>query len=175
LLPTLLPWIDESLVQHTIPTLPSGDNLGLQTDPDVSFGLLRVTDFVSGSIAKWYLQTKHIRKLYLLEINGVQIRTTGDIQLLLAHSQTQEDNEAPNNDPTPLLFHGLHLIFGKFEQRGDDNLDFSSHEHATLRSKWLLFIDNTSETNLAAASSLLDQDPIFAEYVSSIAPDTGMP
>jgi hypothetical protein len=105
--------------------LPSGDNLGLQTDPDVSFGCLRVTGFVPGSITERYLQTKHIRGLYLLEINGIQIRTTGNVRLLLAHAQTQEDNEAPENDSSPLSFHGLHLLFGKFEQRGDDDLDFS--------------------------------------------------
>jgi hypothetical protein len=125
LLPTLSPWIDESLVQHTIPTLPSGDNLGIQTDPDVSFGCLGVTGLFPGSIVEWCLQTKHFRGLYLLEINGVQIRTTGDVRLLLADSQTQEGNKAPDNDPPPLLFHGVHLLFGKFEQCGDDNLDFS--------------------------------------------------
>jgi hypothetical protein len=38
-----------------------------------------------------------------------------------------------------------------------------------------LFLDDTSDWNLTAASNLLKQDPILAEYISSIAPDSGMP
>jgi hypothetical protein len=67
------------------------------------------------------------------------------------------------------------MLFGKFEERGPDELDFSAQDHATLRTVWSLFLDDASPSKLRQATRLLDQDPHVSEYVCSISPDTHVP
>jgi hypothetical protein len=73
--PDISPWLTDTLVNFHLDGLPSNRCFGFMLNIHHGYGRLRVESIIPGSFVFDLLQNKHVEGLFLLAINGIDIRT----------------------------------------------------------------------------------------------------
>jgi hypothetical protein len=169
--PDISPWLTDSLVNYHIDGVPDSRMFGFMLDLHQGYGRLKVASLIPSSFVYVALQDKHVEGLYLLAINGIDIRSITDMTGIL-------DDVFDRPDPlVHTVMTGYTFLFGKLDPSDtqDDQLSSEEHYHAVSRSVFSLCLEaladpDTDDTTLSndLTCLFLDMEVVDPDFVAEI-------
>jgi hypothetical protein len=135
------------------------------------YGRLRVESLIPGSFVFDVLKEQQVEGLFLLAINGIEIRTLTDVTAIL------DDVYNRPKPATHLLVTGFTFLFGKLDSSVSniDQLSSEQHYHAISRSVFSLCLDaitddddDPSMIHNDLACLFLDMDDVDPTFIAEI-------
>jgi hypothetical protein len=168
--PDVSPWLTDTLVNYHIDGVPAARTFGMLLTLHQGYGRLRVESLVPGSFIYDSLHDKNVEGLFLLAINGVEIRGLPDVTNIL---------DDLFDRPEPMLHQimtGFTFLFGKLDTNDTDQdlLSSEAHYHAVSRSVFSLCLeamaedDDSSHISDDLACLFLDMDEADPDFIAEI-------
>jgi hypothetical protein len=142
LTPTITPWLTERLVSHQIPYDETSTVLGLVTERDPDYERLLLVALMPGSPAERFLTDKNVIGHYILNINGISIRSVTNIRHIL------DNYHDPKASRGPAHLSGITILFGIVTDTPPEpeHIEFLAQDHATARVVWSLIASSSLES-----------------------------
>jgi hypothetical protein len=169
--PDISPWLTDSLVNYHIDGIPASRMFGFMLDLHHGYGRLKVASIIPGSFVYMSLKDKHVEGLYLLAINGIELRGITDMTSIL---------DDIFDRPEPLIhtvLTGFTFLFGKLDpsDTDDDTLSSEEHYHAVSRSVFSLCLEALADPASEDASLsndltclFLDMEVVDPDFIAEI-------
>jgi hypothetical protein len=168
--PDVSPWLTETLVNYHLDGMPNTRTFGFMLDLHHGYGRLRVESLIPGSFIYDALKNKHVEGLFLLAINGIELRSLTDVVSIL---------DDVFNRPEPAvhtIMTGFTFLFGKLDTSDTDvdQLSSEEHYHAVSRSVFSLCLeaivedDDPMDVSNDLACLFLDMDDVDPDFIAEI-------
>ena len=170
--PDINPWLDDSLQSFHVEGTPTTRNFGFLLHRHEGIGRLQVQQILPGTFVYESLKDHKLIGHFLLEINGVAIRTVADITPIIDDIHDRPDAQAH------VRLSGYTFLFGKIDSATTkDKFHSEPHYHAMARCVFSVCMDQTIEhppnASLQPLAPPLTEDHLIASIhqLSSIDPD----
>jgi hypothetical protein len=168
--PDVSPSLTDTLVNFHIPGTPNTQTFGFMLNIHYGYGRLRLESLIPGSFVHDHLRDKQLEGLFLLTVNGIEIRSIMDLTLILDDVFDRPDALAHT------IVTGFTFLFGKMDSSEDhkDLLSSEEHYHAVSRSVFSLCLEALSDDDLDHAFSddlaclFMDMDVVDPDFVAEI-------